>query len=619
MRTIAIVNEKGGTGKTTTAVNLAAALGRIGRRVLLVDLDGQAASSRWYGVEDDNRLADAMLHGGGLEPIQGVADGVDLAPASGKLDSVAHDLRPTQGGQLRKVLAEVRDRYDYVLIDCPPSLGNRLIGNALLAADEALVPVEPSVLALDGLRILLTTLEDVRDGFDHPIELTGVVACRYETRTRLSKLVLAELNRALPGKVFGTVVRETVRMQECPASGASILEYAPGCHAAEDYMNLARELDGGGPAGQAELDADVRGDLAAQEDLSYEERLAVMDFRKAAAERFCKVPAAKAERPGAQQQGEPQDPSSAEQTVPAAQKGAEKLEISFDGQAKPTEQTAVPQPQEDYLAEMPELYEPAPDGPPAAGPDVDAGRRDMEHQLTSDAQAAAPSLDVQDGPGGIQVEPQGYSDDFDRADQTSKVLATLGVCMLVAAGLVGWYTLRPSQTTSTAAARLSLPAAPVVEQDEAIDPAGGIDETYDDPADPAAGTVDDEQDLARRTKWPDDRKPREELASTAEPKGSPLSREPPAGAQAEPPEAGASPSDYTVTCVVIGSTGGRAIINGTAVREGETIGSARVVRILPQTVEIQLGGTNYILGIEPPQAKSPPSQPDASAAQENGN
>jgi len=238
---IAIANEKGGTGKTTTAVSLAAALGELGRQVLLVDLDGQAAASRWLGVEDDNRLAEALCNGKGLEPIRNVLTGVSLAPASGSLDSVSHNLRPTQGGQLRKVLSEVRG-FDFILIDCPPSLGNRLIGNALLAATHVIVPVETSILALDGLRILLTTLDDVRDGFEHEIVLGGVLACRYDARTKLSPLVLAELRRALPGKVFDTVIRENVRVRECPASGESIFSFAPDSHAAEDYMALAQEV-----------------------------------------------------------------------------------------------------------------------------------------------------------------------------------------------------------------------------------------------------------------------------------------------------------------------------------------------------------------------------------------
>ena len=270
MQTIAIVNEKGGTGKTTTSVSLSAAMGELGKRVLLIDLDGQGASSRWLGVEEDNRLADALVHGTGLEPVPDVIPGVSLAPATGKLDSVAHDLRPTQGGQLRKVLRQLGNRFDYAFIDCPPSLGNRLIGNALLAATHAVVPVETSILALDGLRILLTTLEDVREGFGHNIALAGVLACRFDSRTRLSRLVLAELKRALPEKVFQTVIRENVRMRECPASGKSILEFAPDSHAAEDYRALAKEVlsvvpatpVSSAPAGGVEFSAPEREALA---------------------------------------------------------------------------------------------------------------------------------------------------------------------------------------------------------------------------------------------------------------------------------------------------------------------------------------------------------------------
>ena len=242
MQTIAVVNEKGGTAKTTTTVNLSAALGEAGQRVLLVDLDGQAASSRWLGVENDNRLADALLSGQAMEPIENVAPGLSLAPATGKLDSVSHELRPTQGGRLRKILSLLDRRFDFALIDCPPSLANRLIGNALLAATHVIVPVETSILALDGLRILLTTLEDVRDGFGHELTLGGVLACRYDARTRLSNLVLAELIRALGDKVFRTVIRENVRMREGPASGQSILGFAPESHAAEDYRALAKEI-----------------------------------------------------------------------------------------------------------------------------------------------------------------------------------------------------------------------------------------------------------------------------------------------------------------------------------------------------------------------------------------
>lgn len=280
MQTIAIVNEKGGTAKTTTTVNLAACLGQRGRRVLVVDLDGQAATSRWFGVEEDGRLADALVRGSGLEPIEGVSPNVDLAPACGKIDSVAHELRPTQGGQLRKLLAEVEDRYDFTLIDCPPSLGNRLIGNALLAASHAIAPVETSILALDGLRMLLTMLGDIRDGFGHDIRLMGILPCRYDARTKLSRLVLAELQRTLPEHVFRTVIRANVKLQECPAAQQSILLYAPQSSAAEDYLSLAQEVETGGPTGRL---ASVSAEPAAYAELDAADRATVDSFRQRAA------------------------------------------------------------------------------------------------------------------------------------------------------------------------------------------------------------------------------------------------------------------------------------------------------------------------------------------------
>ena len=283
MQTIAIVNEKGGTAKTTTTVNLAAALGELGHRVLTVDLDGQAATSRWFGVENDARLADAIIAGGGLQPVEQVSTNVDLAPSCGRIDSIAHELRPTQGGQLRKVLAEHEDHYDFTLIDCPPSLGNRLIGNALLAASHALVPVETSILALDGLRLLLTMLGDIRDGFGHDIKLMGVLACRYDARTRLSRLVLGEMQRSLPGYVCDTIIRACIRLQECPATQSSILSYASQSTAAEDYRALAAEVAAGGPTVVAEHElASI--DQSAYVELDTVDRQTLSDFHSRANE-----------------------------------------------------------------------------------------------------------------------------------------------------------------------------------------------------------------------------------------------------------------------------------------------------------------------------------------------
>jgi len=377
MRTIAIINEKGGTGKTTTAVNLSAALGEMNRRVLLVDLDGQAASSRWLGVEEDTRFADALYRGEGLATVEEVIPGVSLVPGSGKLDSVAHDLRPTQGGQLRKLLAGV-EGFDFAVIDCPPSLGNRLIGNALLAATWALVPVETSILALDGLKILLTTLDDVRDGFGHDIELAGVLACRYDPRTRLSSLILAELKRALPGKVFRTVIRENVRVRECPGTGQSILTYAPNSHAAEDYRAAARELleragvlEGGEAAG-------AEGGAAA-------------------------APAESAEQPWAASAGADSMPAAEMTHVPPAEEESPPPAVEEPGPAAAPEPGVASEPAAAGCAEAPEETAVAPEGP---GPD------EPPPELPTECGPAVTTVwNEADSPGGPEPQPETPSEE----------------------------------------------------------------------------------------------------------------------------------------------------------------------------------------------------------------
>ena len=243
MHTIAILNEKGGSCKTTTAVNLAAGLARRRRRVLLVDLDGQAAASRWMGVDDDTRLADALQHGRAPEPIADAWPGVDLLPACAALDAVAQRMRPSQAGTLARMLADL-DAYDVAILDSAPGLSSPLTTQAMFAASRALVPCETSILALDGVRIACEALDDLRTGMGHDIALCGVLACRYDRRTRLSADVLAELQRAWPGNVCKTTIRESVRLREAPGAGQSIFDYDPRGHGAEDYAALAAELKG---------------------------------------------------------------------------------------------------------------------------------------------------------------------------------------------------------------------------------------------------------------------------------------------------------------------------------------------------------------------------------------
>lgn len=240
MKTLAIVNEKGGSAKTTTAVNLAAGLARLGQRVVLVDLDGQAAASRWLGVVGDSRLAGALRTGRRVQAIPEQWPGVALVPACPELDAIAHELRPTQTGRLRQALEGMG--ADVAILDCPPGLGQKLVACGLLAASYVLIPVECSVMALDSLQNTLTDLDDLRTGLGHNIALAGILASRYDARTRLSVDVLGELRRAYPGKVLQAVVRETVRLRECPATNQSIFDHDPRGHGAEDFDTLSREI-----------------------------------------------------------------------------------------------------------------------------------------------------------------------------------------------------------------------------------------------------------------------------------------------------------------------------------------------------------------------------------------
>ena len=622
MQTIAILNEKGGTAKTTTSVNLAATLGELGKKVLLVDLDGQAASSRWLEIEDDPRLADALLAGGGLEPIDDILPGVSLAPASGKLDSVSHNLRPTQGGQLRRVLAELQDRYDYVLIDCPPSLGNRLIGNALLAASHAIVPVETSILALDGLRILLIMLDDIRQGFDHDIELIGALACRYNSRTRLSRLVLAELHRALPGKVFNTIIHETVRMQECPAVGKSILDYAPDCSAGKDYRALAREL----VSGIAPVRSDhIAGDLTDSDELDESDRKAVLDFRKRAVEMFCRPRRTAATTDPPTEPGDdeethkPRLPNQADSrgTGPQADEPPDSLETRTVG----AEPAGVP-------LERDEAATPA-------GPEPMAETTDESEDVASGLprESVGPErLDDEPDRAVYEVElyqppPAGRRHDIVIVDAVAVLLIIVCVC-----GLAGLYTFKPDP--SQASGRTSQTPAPVDRKSLLSDVAKVVEDMQTpEPAVMNTGpfaaegethrkTGTDQQTAASETSKarldrpktvPDkpgdstkksvEKLARESASGVAAPKAKPTSRPSKAVKAPTPPRRAARAEDYpkglTLSGIMNSPTTSRAIISGMVVCEGEKVKGVKVTRIFTDSVELEANGYRFVLGTGP--------------------
>jgi chromosome partitioning protein len=260
MRRIAILNQKGGVGKTTTAVNLAAALARAGRRVALLDLDPQAHASTHLGVEpapDEPTLYDVLVANKPLAVARRpVAENLSLVPSNINLAAAEVELAGVVGREviLREALSTDAERFDFVLMDCAPSLGVLTL-NALAAADEVFVPLQPHFLALHGLGKLLETTALVSRRINPGLKVTGVVVCLYDAGTKLAVEVVNDLRAFLEkgrgsnvpwaeAKVFDTRIRRNVKLAECPSHGKSIFDYAPNCPGATDYAALANEVMG---------------------------------------------------------------------------------------------------------------------------------------------------------------------------------------------------------------------------------------------------------------------------------------------------------------------------------------------------------------------------------------
>ena len=244
--TIAVVNQKGGVGKTTTAVNLTAALTEAGKKVLLCDFDPQANATSGLGVDkrkvkksvyevviDDISPADAIVHTafGDILP-----SGADLAGAAVELISL-----PESNYRLKNALAEVKDNYDVILIDCPPSL-ELLTVNALAAAEEILIPVQCEYYALEGLADLMTTLRLMKKRINPGLEIFGVALTMFDGRTNFSTQVAQEVRRHFPGKVFATAIPRNVRLAEAPSHGLPITVYDRHSRGAAAYRAMAQEF-----------------------------------------------------------------------------------------------------------------------------------------------------------------------------------------------------------------------------------------------------------------------------------------------------------------------------------------------------------------------------------------
>ncbi len=247
-RVIAVANQKGGVGKTTTAVQLAAFFAQNGLRTLLVDLDPQANATSSLGLQRERlelTVYDALLEPERVEPIvvPEVRPQLDLLPSSGVLAGAEVELVGTTGREyrLREVLGRLAGRHDVVLIDCPPSLGLLTI-NALAAARWVLVPIQCEYLPLEGVAHLATTLDLVKRRLNPPLDVIGVLLTMFDARTRLAVQVVQEVRRVFGARVFRTVVPRAVRLAEAPSHGQTIFEYDPGSRAARAYVELGSEL-----------------------------------------------------------------------------------------------------------------------------------------------------------------------------------------------------------------------------------------------------------------------------------------------------------------------------------------------------------------------------------------
>lgn len=245
---LSLVNQKGGVGKSTTAVNLASYLAAMGKYILLVDIDPQANATSGVGANPETvplNLYHSLI--GGLLPEEIIRKtelfGYDLMPAGPNLAGATIELviLPNREFRLYEILRRVRTNYDYILIDCPPSLG-LLTVNGLVAADEVIIPVQCEYYALEGLGQLLKTIQLVRENLGRHLKVKGALLTMYDCRNKLSRQVRKEVERNFPEYVFEAIIPRCVKLAEAPSFGKTILQYDPHSKGAKAYQQLAREI-----------------------------------------------------------------------------------------------------------------------------------------------------------------------------------------------------------------------------------------------------------------------------------------------------------------------------------------------------------------------------------------
>lgn len=247
-RIISVTNQKGGVGKTTTAINLGASLAINDIPVLLIDSDPQGNSTTGLGIQKtgrDGTLYNVLIEGADVlsSIVKTEIEGLDVLPSDKNLVGANLDLvaAPKRETRLQKALEPVRNAYRYILIDCPPAL-DLLTLNALMASDSVLVPIQCEFFALEGVSELLDTIDRVRDSFHHNIELEGILLTMYDDRTNLTRQVAADLREFFKKEVCRTIIPRSIRLAEAPSHGKPVLLYDPKSKGAESYIQLAKEI-----------------------------------------------------------------------------------------------------------------------------------------------------------------------------------------------------------------------------------------------------------------------------------------------------------------------------------------------------------------------------------------